>query len=60
MQVSAQGTVGAALTEPAAAGSAPVRAHEFTVDRPYVFRVVDTRTGWPLLLATVSDPGQES
>lgn len=56
LQVSAQGTVGAALTELAAAESLPMSDHEFAVDRPYVFRVLDIRTGWPLFLATIADP----
>lgn len=56
LQVSAQGTVGAALTELAAAESLPMSDHEFAVDRPYVFRVFDIRTGWPLFLATIADP----
>ena len=56
LQVSAKGTVGAALTELSAAESGPVFDHELTVDRPYVFRVLDTRTEWPLFLAIVADP----
>ena len=60
LQVSAEGTVGAALTELAVAESAPMIDHEFDVDRPYVFRVLDTRTGWPLFLAVIADPGAES
>ncbi len=55
LQVNAKGTVGAAVTEAAvrtSAGGPP----PFVVDRPYVFRVVDTRTGWPLFLAVIADP----
>lgn len=61
LAVGARGTVAAAFTEIAAAGSAQgEKPRTFIVEQPYVFRVIDTRTGWPLLLATVSDPGQES
>lgn len=59
LQVSAKGTVGAALTEMAAVESMPQVDHEFVVDRPYVFRVLDTRTGWPLFLAVIGDPAEE-
>ena len=58
LQVSAKGTVGAAVTEAGAAGGA-APTEPFVVDRPYVFRVLDTRTGWPLFLAAVSDPTEE-
>ncbi|OMG52333.1 hypothetical protein BJN44_13220 [Tessaracoccus sp. ZS01] len=60
--VTAKGTVGAAVTEMAIATSAgsSVEVRTFTVDRPYVFRVLDTRTGWPLFLAAISDPSEES
>lgn len=56
--VTARGTVGAALTEMAEVGAAPGQKdpREFTVDRPYVFRVLDTRTDWPLFLALIGDP----
>ncbi len=61
LQVGARGTVGAAVTEFAEAGSAPVEQApiEFTVDHPYVFRVSDTRTHWPLFLAAIADPTAE-
>ncbi|MDF1486877.1 serpin family protein [Tessaracoccus caeni] len=61
LQVTAEGTVGAALTEMAVeAGSAPMESPtEFIVDRPFVFRVIDTRTGWPLFLATIADPSAD-
>lgn len=59
--VTAQGTVGAALTEMAVFTSSGGSAErEFIVDRPYVFRVSDTRTGWPLFVAAISDPSEES
>lgn len=58
LEVNAKGTVGAAVTEMAVVTGAPLRPErivEFTVDRPYVMNVADTRTGWPLFLAKVSD-----
>ena len=56
LRVTALGTVGAAVTELAAAESAQLDGRMFEVDRPYVFRVLDTRTGWPLFLAVIADP----
>ena len=55
--VTAKGTVGAAVTEGAVVTSAgpPVEVR-LVVDRPFVMRVLDTRTGWPLFLAIVNDP----
>ncbi len=29
------------------------------VDRPFIMRVLDTRTGWPLFLAIVNDPADK-
>jgi serine protease inhibitor len=29
---------------------------EFTVDRPFVFEIVDTRTGAPLFVGSVANP----
>lgn len=55
--VTARGTVGAALTEMSTRGAPPpIEPPSFIVDRPYVFRVLDTRTGWPLFLAVIADP----
>ena len=46
LQVNAKGTVGAALTEAGVAVSAPAGpTTELVVDRPYVLRVLDVRTG---------------
>lgn len=58
LTVTAKGTVGAALTEAAVAESLsePADAMEMTVDRPFVMRVLDTRTGWPLFVAIVNNP----
>ena len=59
LQVNAKGTVGAALTEVEIPVSAPVDPPTALVmDHPYVMRVLDVRTGWPLFLAVVSDPGE--
>jgi serine protease inhibitor len=60
LRVTAKGTVGAAVTEVVVGESAVMPPpDQFVVDRPYVFRVLDTRTGWPLFLAAVSDPTEE-
>lgn len=62
LQVTAQGTVGAAVTEISIPMSAPVPGPgltELIVDHPYLMRVLDVRTGWPLFLAVVSDPLSE-
>lgn len=56
LKVSAQGTVGAAVTEVAVAESLPLSDRSFVADRGYAFRVTDTSTGWPLFLASVVDP----
>ncbi|QXT63319.1 serpin family protein [Tessaracoccus palaemonis] len=59
LAVSAKGTVGAAVTEAATETSAVMPEHTLTLDRPYVLRVLDTRTGWPLFLARIADPTAE-
>ncbi len=58
LTVTAKGTVGAALTEVAAGEFAVDNSGmvEFVVDRPFVMRVLDTRTGWPFFVAIVNDP----
>lgn len=60
LKVTAQGTVGAAVTEIPVAGSAPNedKPLTFLVDRPYVMRVLDTGTSVPLLMASVVTPGE--
>ncbi|MEO7587055.1 MAG: serpin family protein [Arachnia sp.] len=63
LTVTARGTVGAALTEtgvPTGAQPPPEEPVELIVDRPFVMRVLDTRTGWPLFLAIVNDPAVRS
>lgn len=57
LTVTAKGTVGAALTEVAVVVSAPAPGPLiFVADRPFVMRVLDTRTGWPFFVAIVNDP----
>ncbi|MFT3888763.1 MAG: serpin family protein [Arachnia sp.] len=56
LRVTAQGTVGAAVTELEITASGAVDRPSIKVTRPYVLRVLDTRTGWPLFLGAVSDP----
>lgn len=58
LNVGARGTVGAAVTEMVVSRAAfrPPPARTFVVDRPYVLRVLDTRTGWAVFLAVVTDP----
>nr|WP_145952995.1 serpin family protein [Tessaracoccus aquimaris] len=60
LKVTAQGTVGAAVTEIPVAGSAPNedKPLAFLVDRPYVMRVLDTTTSVPLLIASILTPGK--
>lgn len=59
LTVTAKGTVGAAITEAEVvveSAPAPLDIKELTVDRPFIMRVLDTRTGWPLFIAIVNDP----
>ena len=58
LQVDEEGTRAAAVTELGMmAGSARVEQPiQFVVDRPYLFVVADSGTGWPLFLASVLDP----
>lgn len=57
LQVDAEGTVAAALTELGMqATSAPLGDVEMTVDRPYLLRITHTDTSWPLFLAAIGDP----
>ncbi|MDO5066179.1 MAG: serpin family protein [Propionibacteriaceae bacterium] len=59
LQITAQGTVGAAVTEimvvevaaPGTEGALP-----FVVDRPYLMDIAFEATGWSLFLAAISDP----
>lgn len=55
--VTAKGTVGAAVTEvTVATSSGPVVDVELVIDRPFIMRVLDTRTGWLLFPSIVNDP----
>lgn len=55
--VDEDGTLAAAVTEMGMAGSAPSEPPvELVVDRPYLVRIADGRTGWPLFVTHVADP----
>ncbi|RPF23380.1 serpin family protein [Myceligenerans xiligouense] len=57
LQVDAEGTVAAALTELGMAEtSVPVDQVTMTVDRPYLLRIAHSDTSWPLFLAAIGDP----
>lgn len=59
LQVDEAGTVAAAVTEiEVAEVSAPVveDSIEMHVDRPFVLRIVQSETEWPLFMAAISDP----
>ena len=57
LQVDEEGTVAAAVTEIGVGESAaPMPEHELAFDRPYLFTISHTETGWPLFLAAVRDP----
>lgn len=57
LAIDEDGTVAAAVTEVGMAGSEPVEPPlELVVDRPYLVRICDGLTGWPLFLAHVTDP----
>ena len=61
LQITAKGTVGAAVTEvgvelSAAPPSTPI---DFIVDRPYLINITAEATGWSLFLAAITDPTQQ-
>lgn len=57
LNIDEEGTLAAAVTEMGMAGSAePDPPVVLTVDRPYLVRIADGRTGWPLFVAHVADP----
>ncbi|MCW5951718.1 MAG: hypothetical protein KIT69_05640 [Propionibacteriaceae bacterium] len=57
LRVDEEGTVAAAVTEIGVGEtSAPMPEHELHVDRPYLFTITHTETGWPLFLAAIRDP----
>ena len=58
LAVDEEGTVAAAVTEVAFADSGPAEPPiELTIDRPYLVRITDGRTGWALIPAASSDDG---
>lgn len=60
LAIDEEGTVAAAVTEIGFTTSGPrERPIELTIDRPYLVRIADGRTGWPLFLAHVADPRGE-
>lgn len=60
LQISAQGTVGAAVTEIAVETAAPPPATvNFVVDRPYALNIAAEETRWSLFLASITDPTDE-
>ncbi|RRD51420.1 serpin family protein [Arachnia propionica] len=57
LQISAKGTVGAAVTEITVETSAQIPpAVSFIVDRPYAINVIAEDTQWSLFLAAITDP----
>ncbi|GAA3693263.1 serpin family protein [Arthrobacter ginkgonis] len=55
--VAEKGTVAAAVTQIGIeATSVPLPVEELLLDRPFLYQIVDTRTGLPLFLGTVGDP----
>ncbi len=57
LKVDEEGTVAAAVTEIAVMGtSATLYERYMAFDRPFLFTVVHSETGWPLFLAAVRDP----
>lgn len=58
LKVDGDGTVAAAVTEfgAEATSAGPVVDAMFIVDRPYGLRIAHSSTGWPLFLASISDP----
>ena len=57
LRVDEEGTVAAAVTEIGVGEtSVPMPDHELHIDRPYLFTITHTETGWPLFLAAIRDP----
>jgi serine protease inhibitor len=57
LRVDEEGTVAAAVTEIGVGETAaPMPEHELHFDRPYLFTIAHTETGWPLFLAAIRDP----
>lgn len=59
LKVDEEGTVAASVTEIGVEeAAAPMVEHEIHFDRPFLFTVSHSETGWPLFLAAVRDPRQ--
>lgn len=60
LAIDEEGTVAAAVTEigfdESATAEPPI---ELTIDRPYLVRIADGQTGWPLFFAHITDPRGE-
>ncbi|WP_202619069.1 serpin family protein [Ornithinimicrobium cavernae] len=57
LRIDEEGTVAAAVTEIGFGESGMAEPPlEFSVDRPYLVRIADGETGWPLFLAHITDP----
>ena len=57
LSVTARGTSGGAVVQAELETKVPeLDVMDFTVDRPYLMCVRDTRTQWPLFIAVVNDP----
>ena len=57
LKVAEDGTRAAAVTEIGIeAMAAPLQLEEIRFDRPFLFTVRDGTTGWPVLLAAITDP----
>ena len=57
LAIDEEGTIAAAVTEIGFAVSGTVEPPlRLTIDRPYLVRITDSTTGWPLFLAHIADP----
>lgn len=57
LAIDEEGTIAAAVTEIGFAVSGPAQPPlELTIDRPYLVRITDSTTRWPLFLAHIADP----
>lgn len=57
LAIDEEGTIAAVVTEIGFASSGTVEPPlKLTIDRPYLVRIADSTTGWPLFLAHIADP----
>ncbi len=57
LAIDEEGTIAAAVTEIGFADSGPAEPPlKLTINRPYLVRIADSTTGWPLFLAHIADP----